>query len=392
MRILVATDQWFPDVRGGAARVATETARRLASRGHEVIVLAPRAAHAPRVETEDGLEVHRRLPRNAVPKTVSDVAWTWYWARRLRGGPFDLVLGHQTTVSVGLATAHRSVTLVVVYHASAVREARLRTEGRPPGLSRVSGRALDVLLARLEHAATRRAKRVLVLSNYSRSLVTGDHPDVADRVAVVSGGVDVDAFVPEARGTARAALGIRGDERLLVCVRRLEPQLGLETVLRAFHRLDPSEKMRLVLVGEGSFGLRLQAMAEELGICERFRLEGTRSDEMLHLWYKAADVFVLSPAPHEGFGMATIEALASGTPVVAAPVGACPELLGPLEPRLLARSAEPEDLAAAISVVSKLAGPELRDRCRGYAVSRFAWDHVVGDWERILADAAHPDS
>jgi UDPglucose--hexose-1-phosphate uridylyltransferase len=44
MRILVASDQWFPDVRGGSARVATETARRLAERGHEVVVLSP--AHA----------------------------------------------------------------------------------------------------------------------------------------------------------------------------------------------------------------------------------------------------------------------------------------------------------------------------------------------------------
>ena len=109
---------------------------------------------------------------------------------------------------------------------------------------------------------------------------------------------------------------------------------------------------------------------------------------MLREWYRAADLFVLPPAPHEGFGMATLEALASGTPVVAAPVGANPELLAPLDPRLLARSAGPDDLAAAITGALDFTGPELRDRARQYASARFDWDHVIGDWENALVRAA----
>jgi glycosyltransferase involved in cell wall biosynthesis len=118
------------------------------------------------------------------------------------------------------------------------------------------------------------------------------------------------------------------------------------------------------------------------------QLVGAPGEERLRLWYRAADVFVLPPDPHEGIGMATLEALASGTPAVAAPVGANPELLTPLEPRLLARSARSVDLAAAIGEALELTGPPLRQRCADYASERFAWQQVIETWEDELVETA----
>ena len=387
-RILVATDHWFPDFRGGTGRVAAETARRLAARGHDVTVLAPAVADTPAAQSEEGVAVLRQLPRGALPQTMSDTISTWRLARGLFGS-FDVLIGHQPTVALGLAAAYRQVPLVCVYHASGVRETMLRAKTLPVGVERTSARVLAVALAGLERAAMHRAQRVLVLSDYSRSQVTHDHRGLGDRVVAVSGGVDTEEFSP-GRDTARAALGVPDDITLLVSVRRLEVQLGLEPLLRAFERLALDEKTRLVIVGDGSLRARLHALGEELGLGERLRLVGSPSEEMLQQWYRAADLFVLPPAPHEGFGMATIEALASGTPAVAARVGANPELLTPLEPRLLARSAAPDDLAAAIADALTLVGPELRRRCRDYALSRFAWDKVIQDWEKAVVEVAQP--
>jgi glycosyltransferase involved in cell wall biosynthesis len=390
MRILIAADSWFPDVRGGSARVAAETARRFSARGHETTALAPAGGNAPVVETGEGLTVLRRLHRSALPHTLSDTFSAWQWARRVNGA-FDLLLGHQPTVSAGLGFARSDLPLVFVYHASAVRENRLRAEDLPLGPAQVSSRALAAFLAGLEDIAMHRARRVLVLSNYSRSLVLRDHPEVAERVVVVSGGVDINKFSPApGRGIARATLGVREDERLLVSMRRLEPQLGLETVIHAFHRLTPSRKTRLVVVGEGTLAPRLQALAAKLGLGGRVQLAPSHGEEELRQWYRAADLFVLPPAQHEGFGLATIEALASGTPAVAAPVGASPEVLAPLDRRLLARSSEPGDLASAIAGALEMAGPELRRRCREYATTRFAWDRVIRAWENALLDATQP--
>ena len=83
--------------------------------------------------------------------------------------------------------------------------------------------------------------------------------------------------------------------------------------------------------------------------------------------------------------MATVEALASGTPVVGTPAGATPELLEPLDSRLVARGSDADSLAAAIADALAFVDDDFRKRCREYAVARFSWDHVTRAWEEELA-------
>ena len=110
-------------------------------------------------------------------------------------------------------------------------------------------------------------------------------------------------------------------------------------------------------------------------------------DELLD-WYRAADIFVLPTVAYEGFGMVTVEALASGTPVVGTPAGATPELLARLDQRLVAQGSDPDSLAAAIREVLTFADADLRARCRDYALARFDWDRVTPAWEEALEEAA----
>jgi glycosyltransferase involved in cell wall biosynthesis len=118
------------------------------------------------------------------------------------------------------------------------------------------------------------------------------------------------------------------------------------------------------------------------------RLVGRVSDEELRDWHRAADLFVLPTVAYEGFGMVTAEALASGTPVVGTPIGATPELLTPLDPRLVTAGTEPAQLADAVRSGLAASTPAFRARCREYAESRFGWDAAVVEWERALAEAA----
>jgi glycosyltransferase involved in cell wall biosynthesis len=106
-------------------------------------------------------------------------------------------------------------------------------------------------------------------------------------------------------------------------------------------------------------------------------------------WYRAADVVVMPTVAYEGFGLVTAEALACGTPVVGTRVGATPELLEPLDPRLLAADADPNALASTIDRALDLVSGELRRRCRDYAVARLSWDAAIAEWERVLEEAAY---
>src|SRR5438309_721199 len=100
MRLLLVTDQWAPDVTGGSARVAADTARALASRGHEVVVIAPRRRDRPDVEQTGGFELRRALRRGPFPQTFADTVETFRLGRRA-GSRFELLLAHQTTNAVG---------------------------------------------------------------------------------------------------------------------------------------------------------------------------------------------------------------------------------------------------------------------------------------------------
>ena len=389
MRILVATDQWFPDFRGGSARVATETARKLAERGHALTVLAPTTEGRPVETDEEGVRVLRVLARGFLPNTFSDVLQTRRHARRLRRSHFDLSLAHQSTGAAGLLAAGLTAPMAVVYHASAPRELRFRRSRLTRGPRRLGAYALEPPLVLFERAMVSHASRLLVLSEFSRSLLEQDHPEAAARALRVSGGVDTAAFSPgDGADAARERLGVPRDVPLLLTVRRLEARMGLEQLLHAVARVLRSRDVTVAVVGGGTRETALRRLSAALALDRNVRFLGKVTDEELRDWYRAADLFVLPTVAYEGFGMVTAEALASGTPVVGTPVGATPELLGPLDPRLLAAAAEPEALAAAIAEVLEIAGPALRRRCREYACERFAWENAIRTWEDALRQAA----
>jgi glycosyltransferase involved in cell wall biosynthesis len=383
MRILVSTGQWFPETTGGSARVATDTALALAGRGHEVTVIAPRSARPAVEELAENLTIRRSLPRTRFPITLTDVVSTARAVRGLRG--YDVALVHQSTGAAGLIAAGFEAPISLVFHASALRELQfLRT--RLGGAKRLGTYGLAPFLSWFERLSLERATSILVLSEFSRALIEADHPGVSSRITHVSGGVDVDRFTPgDGPLPARDRLGIRRDGPLLVTARRLEPRMGLEQLLESVHRVrSDGVDLRLAVIGSGSLAPRLQALAAELGLGDVVDLRGRVPDAELADWYRAADLFVLPTIAYEGFGMVTVEALASGVPVVGTAVGATPELLEPLDRRLIAQTPDAAGLAEAIRTALGIAGPELRTACREYACAEFAWPRVMDAWEQAL--------
>ena len=386
----VAAGEWFPDRASGYARVVSATARGLAARGHEVTVLAPSLEGVPRVVSEGSLTVRRQLRHGRLPVTFTDVIETRRHARSLASSRFDLVVAHGPTNGFGLVTGRLDCPLVLVYHASTLREQRFRRSRLPFGRERISALALDPPLALYERATVARANTILVLSDYSRRLLVGDHPRAASKVRRLSGGVDTAAFSPADQGAARARLGLPTDRSLLVTVRRLEPRMGIEGLLRALSRLPRT--IDLAVVGEGELAPVLRRAAERLAIADRVLFVGRVPEPELVDWYRAADLFVLPTIAYEGFGLVTVEALASGTPVVGTPIGATPELLTPLDPRLVASGPDDEALASAVSAALEFSDSEFRARCRRYVCQRFSWERVVPQWEEALADSSRTNA
>jgi glycosyltransferase involved in cell wall biosynthesis len=385
LRILSSSDEWQPDNVGGSGRSAAGAVRALAGRGHSVTMLVPSANGSPPVEwPERRLAVVRVLPRSSFPQTLTDPIAAFLAGR---GGPRpDVLFAHQVTVAVGLGLAQPRVPLVFSLHGASVPERRFAARGLPSPRERLAAGALVGPLRALERHAFARAARIILPSEFARARLATAHPEAASRALVLPFGVDVEAFAPaDGPDAARARLGVPADATLLFAARRLEPHTGVELLLRALTLVDANAV--LAVAGGGRLEAHLRAQAVELGLAARVRFLGPLEDPDLAEWYRAADLAVVPSRALETFGTATLEALASGTPVVTTPVGGTPEVLAPLDRRLVAAGPDSESLAAAIDRALRLPSG-IRARCRAYVEEGFTWERLVPAWEAVLTEAA----
>lgn len=390
MRILVATQQWFPDSAGGVGRVARATAAGLARRGNDVVVIAPRCANKAGDMREDGLEVRRLIRRHwALPLSATDVLETRRLARAAGSERFDVVLAHGAGSVVGTSAALATTPVIYVFHASGVLEERFRRSMKLALGDKTRSLLVEPILIWLERVAAERASKVVVLSKYSKRVLSQTQRGLTRLATVAPGGVDIGEFVPAGnRETLRAGLGIARDQTLLVSVRRLVSRMGIDVLLGAVSQLrERDSSIRLVVVGEGEMRSALERERDRLGLSAYVAFLGRVSESDLRRWYQAADLFVLPTVAYEGFGMVTCEALACGTPVVATPVGATGEILEALDPELLAATPTADGLASAIGRALERPGPELRVRCRRYAESRLSWARALDRWEAALRES-----
>ena len=180
----------------------------------------------------------------------------------------------------------------------------------------------------------------------------------AERIRVVPSGIDAGAFVapPEARAAVRREWRLGDDDVAVVVVGALEARKGHAVLLAAAAALAPAGLgLRYVFCGEGRQAEPLVRAAAALdGAVE---LVGFRPDVAACL--AAADVVAL-PSRQEGLGVAALEAMAAGRPVVASRVGGLAEAIVPEETGLLVPPGDPTALATALARLAR--DPGLRAR------------------------------
>ncbi|MBN1424821.1 glycosyltransferase family 4 protein [Candidatus Fermentibacteria bacterium] len=245
---------------------------------------------------------------------------------------------------------------------------------------------LPPLLRAVQRAMLQRARAIIVLGSYTERLVRERVPQAT--VSVVPPGVDLQRFSPAPdKADAKRKLGFDPRADIVLSVRRLVPRMGLSTLLEAVWILQRDRpSVRLVLVGTGEMAPRLMREAASLGIADRLTLAGHVSDVDLVDYYRAADVFVLPSDALEGFGLVTLEALASGVPVVGTDVGETPSIIaGSTELGRLVTHGDSRAMAAACAEVLEV-GPQA-EACRNFA-GRFSWDAMAAAVQSIASSAA----
>jgi glycosyltransferase involved in cell wall biosynthesis len=450
LRFLLVIDNFHPLI-GGAEQAALESAKALAARGHRVDVLTMRKQPAwPREEQLGGIRVLRfdeRIPPRPFGRLLYEranaKAARRYMDERLADAPYDVMLLHPIVAAFGAIRSRLASRAKVIYcfHAPLAEEHWLAAEkgtgtfwAKPPadpsrdgygaacarGEPLPDGRGSDVdggktylspfplgLFARWaayasaaqtahyrakhQRAAIERADAVTCPSEYSRGLLATVVPQLGGKpIRVIPWGVDPARFYPAPdRPGLRAKLGWGAGETVLFTARRLVPRMGLAELIRAFAlavRERPS--LRLAIAGDGPLRGTLEAEARRAG--GRVDFLGLVPADELPSYFQAADLFVLPSLTLEAFGLVTLEALACGTPVLATRRCASPEILAPLDERLLIPGCDAPAFAEAIlrNGLQAAAEPGFRERCRTYVVERYSWERTAAAFEELAREIA----
>lgn len=235
---------------------------------------------------------------------------------------------------------------------------------------------------------------ITYLGEYTRSRIAGAlTPAAAGRMVQLPPGVDEKTFHPDSGGAAvRERLGL-SDRPVVVCVSRLVPRKGQDTLIRALPEiLRRVPGTVLLIVGGGPYEKDLRRLATTTGVSDSVRFTGAVPWEELPAHYGAGDVFAMPCRTRrggldvEGLGIVYLEASATGLPVVAGDSGGAPDAVLDGETGWVVRGDSPEESADRIATL--LLDPELRRRMgtrgRAWVEDRWRWDLLAERLKELL--------
>jgi glycosyltransferase involved in cell wall biosynthesis len=355
-RIAVVTPYLAPKI-GGVENYADQVARAV-HRTDDLAAVVITSNHDGRGtvrENRDGVPVVRLGAWFRLSNTPINPLWPLTVRRLLRQHRIDLINAHAPVpylADVTVSVAGRRPT-ALTYHSGSLLKGR---------------RGVDLILRMYERRVLplvfRRADALIAVSPVSTAYRTG-------RASLISPGVDTEVFTPDAAPA--------GDPTLLYVgrIERSSASKGIDVLVRAFAKVQAElPAARLVLVGSGDAVADHRALAADLGVGDRVTFAGELRDGALVAVYRRAGVLVLpSRDEAEAFGMALIEAMACGRPVVGSAVGGVQRVIEDGRTGLLVPPGDVDALAAACLRI--LTDPALAARMgaegRRVAVSKHPW-------------------
>jgi len=301
------------------------------------------------------------------------LAWTLVRDERI-----DIVHGFGASV-LGYARRRARATAPLVLNPQGLEE----FGATDPSRARVK-RAAYLPLRRAVRTCAKAADCVIATDRVLEPAVTTHLSVERSRIRVIPNALDVPALdrvaSPADGARVRRDAGIRSDEIVLLSVGRLEHNKGFHVLaaalgaLRDHAPMNAADNWKWVILGEGPYRRSIESAITTAGLSRYTHLPGRMSEQQLHAWYEAADLFV-HPSLYEGSSLVTLEAMAHRRPVVATTAGGLPDKVRPgLNGWLVA----PGDASALAAAVSGALGQrdrfaQMGDASRQIVEAEFSW-------------------
>ncbi len=305
---------------------------------------------------------------------------------KARAKEFDLVHDNQC-LGYGILDIERVLPVVTTLHHPITKDRELEIAHSPNWRKRVSvGRWYNFV--KMQGRVARRMPRIVVVSENSIKDIHEDFGVELDRMRLVPVGVDEDLFTPlphVARVPGRLITTASADVALK----------GLQYLLEAVAKLRTERDVTLTVIGRAKPGGPSSALIERLGLSGAVTFVTGVPDERIVELYAEAELAVV-PSLYEGFSLPAVEAMATGTCLVATDGGALPEVTGRDGDTVLSCPAGDADALAA-TLRRGLDDPALRARVgaagRTRVVERWSWKHcaklTVDQYREVLAMPAN---
>lgn len=398
MNLLFVADVSINKVIGGAERVLYEQTTGLARHGHNVFVMTRKLPyHEKDNEFIDGVNEWRYSFSKKNP--IRFFCSTWINSKRLfetlqKKIHFDCINLHQPFSALGVLYSNLSSRIPKIYtcHSLSFEEFLSRNGNSNSFSIRVTNIIQSCGHRKVEKSILKKSNEIVVLSKFTKDKVIDIHQIPEEKIRIIPGGVNLNKFSTVVdKSEIRKRLNIPSNKIILFTVRNLVQRMGLENLIVAFNDLiQQNAEVHLVIGGEGKLKAGLIALARSFGIEAHIDFTGFIPEEQLTSYYQMADLFVLPTKELEGFGLVTLEALASGLPVLGTPVGGTKEILGGLGDDFIFENTDPQSMSKKILEKYRIMKEnakmwqEIRKRCRKFVEHKYSWEKNIDALESLF--------
>ena len=377
---------------GGMNVYIRELSRELGKQGYLVDIFTRRASPAePEVDTAIGSNIRVIYLKAGPPSPLmpdehqpllSEFTANLMAFATLRSIRYDIVYSHYWLSGAVAAKLKEAwgIRFVHMYHTLGHMKQRIRASEFYPPDERIMAEAHILQWA----------DRIIAATPAEQAQLRWLYRAGRRQIEVIPPGVNTEHFQDTlSSAEARLALGIAPESNMLLFVGRIEPLKAVDTILEALYVLRERaprllRKLHFVIVGGDPHSKndvemqRLQDMSIEFGIDQFVSFVGAKEQSQLPAYYSAATA-VIMPSDYESFGMVALEAMSTGTPVIASQVGGLQFLVRDQETGFHIPAREPISLAECI--IALVTDPS-RTAAMGLSASRLAREYT---WSQIAA-------
>lgn len=364
LRALQLGSSWLPEHSGGLERYY-----------HDLMMSLPATNVSCRGLVVGSREIEKITHGQirAFSQPDSSLLQRWYKARvaikkSIKEFKPELVSIHFALYGISAADILSRQALVVHFHGPWAQESAVEKNQRESDLKFI-----------LEKKIYQKADRIIVLSSAFKEVLCRKYGIDEHKISIIPGAIHTDKFILSYnQKTAREKLGWPLDRPIIFAVRRLSRRMGLDNVIMTLALLRKRFPDILIMVaGKGQIMSELKEMAKDLGVEHNIQFMGFVSENDLVTAYRAADFSIVPSIALEGFGLITLESLATGTPVLVTPVGGLPETIRPFHSDWVTKNSKPESITEAITDIflGRIPTPSF-EQCQTYA-KNFDWKVIA---------------